>query len=113
MPSCNFDNGFPLESIKQIIDILRSGEAEKKKWLLVQEAACAVGTAAKMMDERQPIPDDVMGGTPAEVLAAEKLQELVDSEENTELMSGLPWFAIIKILLPIIIDSLGEEAPEQ
>jgi|MDSZ01.2.fsa_nt_gb hypothetical protein len=113
MSSCKFGDSFPLESIKSIIEILRAGDAVSKKWLLLQEASCAIGTAAKLMDERSPLPDNVMGSDEQQVIAAEKLQEIVDQQEDEQLMAGVPWFMIIKILLPIVIDSLGEEAPDR
>ena len=109
MSSCNFGDSFPLVELKNIIDILRSGDAASKKWLLLQEASCAIGTAAKLMDESSPLPDSVLSSSGEhQVFAAEKLQEIVDQQEGQDLVAGLPWLQIIKILLPILIDNLKE-----
>lgn len=106
---CQFGNSFPLESVKYVVQIIRSGDIDEKKWKLIKEICCAIGTAANMMDDN--IPDDLMGASAStideETLA--KLDDFVASQENKELMQAIPWLAIIKILLPILIQVFGEE----
>jgi hypothetical protein len=108
--SCQFGDSFPLESIKNVIEIVRSGEIEQKKWKLVKEICCGIGTAANMMDDDE-IPNDLMGsGNLSEEEALQKLEDIVAGQENEELMQAIPWLVIIKILLPILIQTFGDEA---
>ena len=106
---CQFGESFPLESIKNVIEIVRSGEIEAKKWKLVKEICCGIGTAANMMDD--DIPEDLMGSSGLQVdeETLQKLDDFVASQENKELMQAIPWLMIIRILLPILIQTFGDE----
>ena len=107
--SCQFGDSFPLESIKNVIEILRSGEIDEKKWTLVKEICCGIGTAANMMDDS--VPDELMGSGVASVGSdlIEPLEEIVAGQENDEVMQSIPWLFIIKLLLPILIQTFGDE----
>lgn len=106
---CQFGDNFPLESVKYVVQIIRSGEIEEKKWKLIKEICCAVGTAANMMDDS--VPNDLMGSSSQQIddETLAKLDDFIASQENKELMQAIPWLAIIKILLPILIQVFGEE----
>ena len=39
----------------------------------------------------------------------QKLDDFVASQDNKELMQAIPWLMIIRILLPILIQTFGDE----
>jgi uncharacterized Rmd1/YagE family protein len=49
-------------------------------------------------------------GNLSEEEALQKLEDIVAGQENEELMQAIPWLVIIKILLPILIQTFGDEA---
>lgn len=98
MAHCKFEDTFPLECIREIITMLRSGDLDDNKWKLVKEIACVLGTAANMMDDDDDAPA-VFGAVDNEV--ADKLESLLPADDA--LMSSVSWLAIIKIVLPILI----------
>ena len=100
---CQFGDSFPLDCIRDIIKMLRSGELDDNKWKLVKEISCVLGTAANMMDDDEEAPE-VFGAVENEV--ADKLESLLPADDA--LMSSVSWLAIIKIVLPILISLLKE-----
>jgi hypothetical protein len=103
MAHCQFGDSFPLDCIRDIIKMLRSGELDDNKWKLVKEISCVLGTAANMMDDDEEAPE-VFGAVENEV--ADKLESLLPADDA--LMSSVSWLAIIKIVLPILISLLKE-----
>lgn len=103
MAHCQFGDSFPLDCIRDIIKMLRSGELDDNKWKLVKEISCVLGTAANMMDDDEEAPE-VFGAVENEV--ADKLENLLPADDA--LMSSVSWLAIIKIVLPILISLLKE-----
>lgn len=104
MAHCQFGDSFPLDCIRDIIKMLRSGELDDNKWKLVKEISCVLGTAANMMDDDEEAPE-VFGAVENEV--ADKLESLLPADDA--LMSSVSWLAIIKIVLPILISLLKED----
>ena len=103
MAHCQFGDSFPLDCIRDIINMLRSGDLDDNKWKLVKEISCVLGTAANMMDDNDDAPE-VFGAVENEV--ADKLESLLPADDA--LMSSVSWLAIIKIVLPILISLLKE-----
>jgi hypothetical protein len=103
MAHCQFGDSFPLDCIRDIIKMLRSGDLDDNKWKLVKEISCVLGTAANMMDDDDDSPE-VFGAVENEV--ADKLESLLPADDA--LMSSVSWLAIIKIVLPILISLLKE-----
>jgi hypothetical protein len=103
MAHCQFGDSFPLDCIRDIIKMLRSGDLDDNKWKLVKEISCVLGTAANMMDDDEEAPE-VFGAVENEV--ADKLENLLPADDA--LMSSVSWLAIIKIVLPILISLLKE-----
>jgi hypothetical protein len=103
MAHCQFRDSFPLDCIRDIIKMLRSGDLDDNKWKLVKEISCVLGTAANMMDDDEEAPE-VFGAVENEV--ADKLESLLPADDA--LMSSVSWLAIIKIVLPILISLLKE-----
>ena len=103
MAHCQFGGSFPLDCIRDIIKMLRSGDLDDNKWKLVKEISCVLGTAANMMDDDEEAPE-VFGAVENEV--ADKLESLLPADDA--LMSSVSWLAIIKIVLPILISLLKE-----
>lgn len=103
MAHCQFGDAFPLDCIRDIIKMLRSGDLDDNKWKLVKEISCVLGTAANMMDDDEEAPE-VFGAVENEV--ADKLENLLPADDA--LMSSVSWLAIIKIVLPILISLLKE-----
>ena len=103
MAHCQFGDSFPLDCIRDIIKMLRSGDLDDNKWKLVKEISCVLGTAANMMDDDEEAPE-VFGAVENEV--ADKLENLLPADDA--LTSSVSWLAIIKIVLPILISLLKE-----
>ena len=103
MAHCQFGDSFPLDCIRDIIKMLRSGDLDDNKWELVKEISCVLGTAANMMDDDEEAPE-VFGAVENEV--ADQLESLLPADDA--LMSSVSWLAIIKIVLPILISLLKE-----
>ena len=103
MAHCQFGDSFPLDCIRDIIKMLRSGDLDDNKWKLVKEISCVLGTAANMMDDDEEAPE-VFGAVENEV--ADKLENLLPADDA--LMSSVSWLAIIKIVLPILISLMKE-----
>jgi len=103
MAHCHFGDSFPLDCIRDIIKMLRSGDLDDNKWKLVKEISCVLGTAANMMDDDDDSPE-VFGAVENEV--ADKLESLLPADDA--LMSSVSWLAIIKIVLPILISLMKE-----
>ena len=103
MAHCQFGDSFPLDCIRDIIKMLRSGDLDDNKWKLVKEISCVLGTAANMMDDDEEAPE-VFGAVENEV--ADKLESLLPADDA--LVSSVSWLAIIKIVLPILISLMKE-----
>ena len=103
MAHCQFGDSFPLDCIRDIIKMLRSGDLDDNKWKLVKEISCVLGTAANMMGDEEEAPE-VFGAVENDV--ADKLESLLPADDA--LMSSVSWLAIIKIVLPILISLMKE-----
>lgn len=104
MAHCNFQPELQLGCVKEIIDIVRSGELDREKSLeVVEHVACFLGSGAAMLKGDGP---EVFGSLPSDV--ADELESLIP-DEGAPVAQAIPWISIARLLLPLLIDVLSKE----
>ena len=113
MNCCDFEPEVKFECVTEIIKLLRSGDMSRDTTLeIAQHAACFIGSGAALLqgnDEDSLGPVYVFRGTVNG--AADELEALLAPYNPYEggRMNGVPWLAVIRILLPILLDLLKDE----
>jgi len=108
MSCCDFEPEVNFDCVKAIIKLLRSGDLNRDTTLeIAQHAACFIGSGAALLqgNEEDKNPVYVFRGSISN--AADELEAFLPEDEGA--YTAVPWFSVIQILLPILLDLLKDE----
>jgi len=108
MSCCDFEPEVNFDCIKAIIKLLRSNETNRDIALgVTQHAACFLGSGAALLQgsDKEPVPVYVFRGSIDN--AADELESLLPEDEES--YTSVPWYSIVQVLLPILLDLLKDE----